>query len=1270
MIKGLTQQFSGEGTPKGYAFYGKNIIINSKLDEIVNEKGFKLVQALENNAITNIVGIISFGSKIIFFYKAIVSSAETSCIGVYDENTDTFSVKLVRTDLNFNIDYPVIGKAKLNLAGNLIVAFTDNFNPPRYINLDTASPSDSLSLYGLFPFSTNPDINLSPVEGSGGFQSGAYLVAIQYIDQNKSGTSWSQLSNPLYIVPNNFGDSYLIVQGDGGGINTSKGIRIDLTNLDTSYKKLKIGLISKIKDVVSFRVFKEISYASSTFSTVITGGELTTTLDISEVLTKNPVFDRVSEIESLNDQLFLADFRTTPITDLQKVANRISIKWRSDKTISGAFGADEAKDGNIKTYLHDEVYAFYVQFELPNGSWSNWFHVPGREMEIPKLAESDIANSINLNGVTPKKFQLEDTGTVISTDSISYGEGLMGLWQNEDEVYPDNFPDFAGQKVRHHRFPSLGFMKSLVYTNNDINTQYISSTWDILTVKTQLSSIPSELVGRFTGYRLGYAKRDESNITVLGYDVIQNAGNIAPVGGDSISDTFFAGLGGNWKSRLKTGPIDMVVGNPSKSMLRLHSPDLLYYKFTLQNLYLNNIKRFKTDTVNDTVTSGDIEFGELIYTNVDDFGNTADSIPKTKSSHITNFRLNVLNMTMPSNQKYLALSNAKYVPHGVEISDPNGTIFNVYSEEIISAKVEADLQFDNSGVESGDPYYFVNKEDHLDDSSPNIFEETYFSAIKTLRTNLFVSYTDQTVVGINNIVRNFTTETQHKGGDGFVCLYSFVTTGFPHKTMSDTSFNAGIPQSGWRNLKVFMCESRINLNQRYIQQDSVNTYFYPFLGSKYLSNQEDYWLWKIDIFNNDLNKWLYNKDNNTINDFEQFGIFDASVQEINDLPFAIARSQKASRDSDIDDGWRIFKSNDIFYTVRDRGYIINLVAFGTDSLLIHHERGLFKTRDKAVLQTDITLISLGSGDLFELEPQEATPTEYGHGGTQHRFSCMLTEAGYFFVDAETGEIFLYKGGENFTSVSKGFRNFFYEALKRKIYADNPINGEGLTVGFDKQNLRIVLSLKADVSFTMSFDLLKEEWASFHDYIPDLYVTTRKNLYSIKNNSFYTHNKGVTGNFYGTIYPSFVDIIFNDEPLQEKILSSIEWVTKVFKNNVNVPDETLTHITIWNDYFCTGKIAINPLTNISEYEAKNARQSDRSWRYDDIKGAVIDPTLPFIDGIFNDYRPIPSNIDVNLPWFEQEEIRGKYFIIRLEYSNFEDKSVSLRGFIANSKRSAR
>jgi hypothetical protein len=68
MIKGISQNFSPEGTPKGYAFYGKNIIINRKLDEIINEKGTKLVEAFNTAGVTDICGVIPFGRKLIIFY--------------------------------------------------------------------------------------------------------------------------------------------------------------------------------------------------------------------------------------------------------------------------------------------------------------------------------------------------------------------------------------------------------------------------------------------------------------------------------------------------------------------------------------------------------------------------------------------------------------------------------------------------------------------------------------------------------------------------------------------------------------------------------------------------------------------------------------------------------------------------------------------------------------------------------------------------------------------------------------------------------------------------------------------------------------------------------------------------------------------------------------------------------------------------------------------------------------------------------------------------
>lgn len=1271
MIKGVDQNFSPEGTPKGYAFFAKNIIANDKLDQIVNERGNKLIEAFSNLEVTNIIGLIAFGSKIIIFRKNSIIDE----IGVYDEDTNIYTSKLQR-DLSFNPNFPITGRAKLNSLGQLIVTFTDNNVTPKYINLDTASPSDSLSLYNLSLTHINPYIQFDTIDGGGSLKTGVHFLSLQYVDKNSSGSSstFSTLSPPIYITQHNTFGAFNDTKGSTAELFSNKAVKFNISNIDNSYDSIKAILITIIDDVITTAIQKEVKINGNTLSFTITGTEITSTIGLEEVLTINSSFKRVKHLATVDDQLFVADFSLPPIIDFQEVANRINLQWTSNpifKVLTDQNNQEPYRKtaNNQKTFIHDEVYAIYAQFELTDDTLTQWFTIPGRELLISQKSNSSLAGNIKFNNAIPKVFQLQSTaeligivGALTDPDSTaaskdSYAYGNFGVWENENETYPANFPTYGGQKVRHHKFPSLEWLKTNVYSGV---TTYMHYMWDMLGLRVVLGSgSPSNLINQIRSIRIGYAKRDISNTSVLGLDIIQFGAT--PQSGDgSYTNNIVTSAGGNWKIQADEADNDIL---PKNTYIRLHSTDVSILRPSVDNIYLANQLWLRRSSLNTQyhITPSTNPYGRIMW--------GKDTSGYDVYTYVSNFINATSAATIASNRKFILLKNTKYIPANVLFTEVDTAFNNLTNEECLYGL--ADLPLDMitiSGASSDADALKVDVGTQVE--SPNLWEETVLTLIKTPRTNFFVSYNDQQIIPITIPIAPIVgTVNLLKGeADGFICINSFLTMASAPGT-ADFAINL-TSDAGVRCVKVYLCESRFNLNERYLTQGDYNTYFFPAGGFTKQTFNKDYWFSQIDQLNCPVNQIKLSSSFSRVNDLEQYGVYDHTKTYQSDFPYAIARSQKASRANNIEDGWRIFKPNDVFYTIRDKGLITNLMAWGTDKLLIHHERALLRTRDKAVLQTDITEISLGSGDLFALEPQEIIPTEYGYGGTQHKFSCLLCEAGYVFVDKDAGEILLYKNGDNYINIGKGFAGLFQEIFANRIVGDNPYNGTSITMVFDKLNYRLFLSLKAeDISFTASFDLIKEEWMGGHNFNPSGVVNTRKNHYSFDTQRLFKHNVGKYGEYYGIIYPSFVDIIINDEPDKEKILAAVEWISKVYKNNTYIADETITDVTIWNDHFCTGKISVDIITHIVEYEDTNTKNADRTWRFNKIKDAVRDNSLPFIDGIFSDYRPISSNIATDLAWFEEQEFRGKYFIVRLEYSNSEDKLVSLRKLLPNFRESA-
>jgi hypothetical protein len=194
----------------------------------------------------------------------------------------------------------------------------------------------------------------------------------------------------------------------------------------------------------------------------------------------------------------------------------------------------------------------------------------------------------------------------------------------------------------------------------------------------------------------------------------------------------------------------------------------------------------------------------------------------------------------------------------------------------------------------------------------------------------------------------------------------------------------------------------------------------------------------------------------------------------------------------------------------------------------------------------------------------------------------------------------------------------------------------------------------DESFTLSYDFENKDWVIFHDYIPDMYFMTRNQLFSLKNGKIYIHNKGLPGVYYNnTPKPFFVDAVFRDQSAMT--LESVQWLTEVFNNDQENEFSTLTHITIWNNQQCTGRIALNDIFSQLEY---NVRKTQALWSFNDFRDALKQYGTKFLRNIFDNFAVDESAIDMNKPWFHRDLLQDNWFCIRFEFDNLSGKQLIL------------
>lgn len=103
------------------------------------------------------------------------------------------------------------------------------------------------------------------------------------------------------------------------------------------------------------------------------------------------------------------------------------------------------------------------------------------------------------------------------------------------------------------------------------------------------------------------------------------------------------------------------------------------------------------------------------------------------------------------------------------------------------------------------------------------------------------------------------------------------------------------------------------------------------------------------------------------------------------------------------------------------------------------------------------------------------------------------------------------------------------------------------------------------NYTLTYSPNQNGWTSFHSYVPDWMVTMNNYMYSFYQGNLYKHNSNqVRNSYYGTIYPSKVTTIFNNEPSQTKQFKTIATNSNKPWDTIVVSDQADGYIN--SDYY--------------------------------------------------------------------------------------------------------
>lgn len=1042
-IKGIIQNIRPHDMPEGFYWYGKNGVQNYTLGVSENESGHSLSVELPGQP----VGVIEVDRN-----RAVIFTLNEdfrSEFGYYDRTLNTYTKILNDDDIDkpmeFSLDHFITGEFQRNFKDEVIIAFTDKKTFPKIANCDNPNAT-TLEDLRFFLKAFNPTIR-NTVTNGGSLEKGAYFIAVKYLKNDGSETDVVGISRPA------------IVSSPLAGTTTDKAVAIFLSELDTNYDQVQLFFIQRIGGIYSALEGPKLQITpSGTLNYTYTGEELFATAVLEDLLIPSPVYTRVDTIGQLNDALYLGGLEREPELDLQQYANLIKVRVKSE-LISIIPTTPEHVNGDKRSLMHQEVYSLYARYHRTSGGWTKAFHIPGNAPISADLLSATEVHEANLGA---KVFQVNDTNRNVSTDSCD-----TGIWVNETEVYPtlDSFnstslggEDLRGAAVRHHRMPSIAFCRDNFYPGE---VDYGRTKLDILSLEITGVSIPPEFLDQIDGYEILIAKRTLGNSLVIGQGVVLLAAQPAALYNTDLS---YGSTGGNWHSTTtntanNSGSGDFknavamqvagygINGNYAGSSqtarpgarLRFHSFDLLFNKPAVTPSYLSAQLKMRVNDIN-LESSGYLEDGEI----------DSERVPIMA---IVDYTKGITVTTPTSQRRTRVLTNSQYIPNNIN----TGEYQNVHLETVFGAKLKwigSSGDITNNELPISVAYSTVNLKNHQKPGQRFTHEETYLANLMDIKGDIYESFYSQRLVSSGTFIPLTTPIGVCYPGDVFISEYSFHTYGwFDAEDQPGEDANNPDTDGGYKIVRRFITEAASNIALRYEIEGNIYSKWWP---NNSLVAQPTTPIGYLYDFNRtiDPNQFGYSRDLNTLNEFGNYEPYNPYLEDVFTFPHRIHRTGKLPRQGKIR-SWRNILPLDYYEMQKNMGGIVKILGLD-DRLLIHMENALFQTQDKLKLESDVLSVTLGSGDIFQFEPQEASSAKQGYAGLQHELAGVLTPAGYVFPDAKQGQVFLFKDGLKL--INEGLNAFFQQHLK-EVTETNSFVSDGITIGYDPKYKRVMLTVK-------------------------------------------------------------------------------------------------------------------------------------------------------------------------------------------------------------------
>lgn len=364
-----------------------------------------------------------------------------------------------------------------------------------------------------------------------------------------------------------------------------------------------------------------------------------------------------------------------------------------------------------------------------------------------------------------------------------------------------------------------------------------------------------------------------------------------------------------------------------------------------------------------------------------------------------------------------------------------------------------------------------------------------------------------------------------------------------------------------------LCETTVDLKNR--NDISINNW-----DSKFQYQDKEYH--KYNRVYSQVSNLIQNKD------------IDYNIKKINNFDTNII-SSKLKLSGELIDSWTDILQNEVLTLDGKYGPINSLPNFN-DEIYTIQDSALASISISPRVQvqgSDGLSIQLGTGSVLDKYKYMTTKS-----GTINKWSVTPTSTAIYYYDLLNKSYMVFNGQIGSVSDTKMMHSYFIKNTElNNLKIDNPLIKQGISSGYDQINDDIFMTFhNGNKSFTISYNQKRNQFISFYDYLPSIYIsngqyfiTTNPNLKSI-----YRQYAGNYGNFYGQNYPSYVILNINPEANMDTVFDNIMYKSEVYLNDIDQPDKTLTKVRLYSEYQDSGLIPLVVGRN------SNLRRKFRDW----------------------------------------------------------------------------